>query len=123
MISNCRSAMALRHAVQNLIENTVKYGLNGPRWIGVTAEASADRRVVRIHVRDRGPGISSEERRHIFDAFYRGRQAIAEQIRGTGLGLNLVKSDRGGSRGRASVSSAEGQGAQFTIELPVKRSA
>jgi signal transduction histidine kinase len=110
--------LALRHAVQNLIENAVKYGLNGQRWIGISAEASEDGRAVRIHVRDRGPGIPKNEQAQIFDAFYRGKRATADQIRGTGLGLNLVKKIAEAHGGRVLLHSAEGQGAQFTIELP-----
>ncbi len=68
---------------------------------------------VRIHVRDNGPGLTPEERRHLFDPFYSARQA------GRGLGLGLSKAWRIVSNygGRIEVESQPGCGATFTIVL------
>lgn len=107
---------ALRHALQNLIENAAKYALNGNKRIDVRAEAA--NRVVRIHVRDHGPGIPAEEQARIFEPFYRGRRAVSDQIRGTGLGLHLVKRIAEAHGGRVLLKSTEGEGAEFTLELP-----
>jgi len=74
----------------------------------------ADERSVRIRVIDDGPGMTPEERRHVFDPFYSARQA------GRGLGLGLSKAWRivQNHGGRIEVESQPGQGAVFTITLP-----
>jgi signal transduction histidine kinase len=71
---------------------------------------------VRISIRDSGPGIRPEERRHLFDPFYSARQA------GRGLGLGLSKAWRivANHGGRIEVQSEPGQGATFIISLPVR---
>ena len=56
-----------------------------------SAEASAGGEEVRISVEDKGLGISSQELPHVFDPFFRGKQATSRQIRGTGLGLSLAR--------------------------------
>jgi signal transduction histidine kinase len=110
---------ALRRAVQNLVTNALKHASDG-RWIGVTARTGGDhgRAEVVIAVSDRGRGIPAHELPHIFDAFYRGRHAIDQQVRGNGLGLNLVKRIVEAHGGRVSVRSASGEGSTFTITLP-----
>jgi hypothetical protein len=74
-------------------------------------------RHVTIRVRDDGPGITPEQRRHIFDPFYSARQA------GRGLGLGLSKCWRivTNHGGRIEVASQPGHGAAFTITLPVRQ--
>jgi len=111
-------AAALRSAVQNLIANAVKYG-GGDRWVGITADQSADlRREVRITISDHGPGIPAEEIPHIFDPFYRGADAVSRQVHGNGLGLSLVRRIVAAHGGRVTVSSRAGAGSAFTIVLP-----
>jgi len=85
--------LALTHALENLIDNAAKHGGNPEPWIGVFARDIEDRgkRFVEISVIDHGLGIPREEQRSIFEPFYRGRRAMEDQIRGTGLGLDLVK--------------------------------
>src|SRR5690606_30293890 len=82
-------ATALRSAIQNLISNAIKYG-GEARWVRVTASSQGPH-TVRIAVEDRGPGIPAADRKHIFEPFYRGRDAVARQIHGSGLGLHLVR--------------------------------
>ena len=55
----------------------------------------------------------------MFEPFYRGRDAIDRQIRGSGLGLSLVKLTVEAIGGRVSVQSAPGQGSTFTLRLPI----
>jgi signal transduction histidine kinase len=85
--------LALRQVMQNLLENAAKYGINGDPWIGVSAGSivGTGGPFVEIRVRDHGQGISENERKYIFDAFFSGERAVQDQIHGTGLGLNLVK--------------------------------
>lgn len=112
-------AAALRQAVINLIGNAAKYGFSGA-WIGVKASATADG-FVEITVADHGPGIPPADLRHIFDAFYRGKRAVADQIHGTGLGLNLVKRIAEAHEGTVAVRSETGQGTEFTLRIPIAR--
>ncbi|MGH9675431.1 MAG: sensor histidine kinase [Bryobacteraceae bacterium] len=113
-------AMALRHALQNLIANALKYGSNGEHWIGLTAALARDRKgpVVEIRVADRGPGIPAEEQRRVFDPFFRGKRAVSDQVHGTGLGLNLVKKIVEAHGGTVTVSSEPMKGAEFVLRIP-----
>lgn len=110
---------ALRRAVQNLVTNAAKHAADG-RWVGVTAQAGPDEASpeVIITVTDRGRGIPAAELPHVFDAFYRGRYAVDQQVRGNGLGLNLVKRIIEAHGGRVTVQSEPMSGAVFTIRLP-----
>lgn len=115
---------ALGRVIQNLIGNAIKYG-GSDGWIGVkarraTGEPSAE---IEIRVEDRGKGIRSSDLPHIFEPFYRGSEAIAAQIPGSGLGLSLVSHIVKAHGGRVSVENLEhkdgGRGAAFTVYLPV----
>jgi signal transduction histidine kinase len=112
---------ALRHALQNLLNNAAKYGAEG-HWIGVSAAMAAGPRqqpLVEIRVADRGAGIPADERSQIFDPFYRGRRAIDDQVHGTGLGLALVKRIVEAHGGTIGVEPGPDQrGAEFTVRIP-----
>jgi signal transduction histidine kinase len=111
---------ALRHALQNLINNAVKYGSGGAKWIGIFAREVPDGkgRAIEIQVADHGPGIPPEEQKHVFDAFFRGEKAVRDQVHGTGLGLNLVKKIVEAHGGTVSVHSEPGSGTTFNIRIP-----
>ena len=81
----------------------------------IELELFADRDEIAIAIRDTGPGITTQERRHIFDPFYSARQA------GRGLGLGLSKAWRivTSHGGRIDVESEPGHGATFTVRLPL----
>jgi signal transduction histidine kinase len=106
---------ALKQSIQNLVNNALKYS-NGSRWIRISARQERGR--VSISVEDKGFGIEPRERRQIFEPFYRGRQAVAEQIHGNGLGLSLVKQIIQAHGGEIRVKSENGKGSRFTIEIP-----
>ena len=110
---------ALRRALQNLIQNSARHAAVG-RWIGVSAEATKAGRAeaVRLTVRDRGPGIPSGEESRIFQAFYRGRQALAAGVSGSGLGLSLVQRIMDAHGGTVEVVSTPGAGSAFSLVLP-----
>jgi two-component system, OmpR family, sensor histidine kinase SenX3 len=104
---------ALKMAVKNLVLNAVKYGQGGP--VRVSASGGAD---VAIAVEDDGPGIPEEERRRIFEPFYRGRHAQDLGIEGSGIGLNIVKQVVKSHGGRVRVGNGDGKGARFVLQLP-----
>jgi signal transduction histidine kinase len=111
---------ALKSALQNLISNAVKYG-GDARWLRVSAtldEGVGTQQRVIFAVEDRGMGIGAEDRKHIFEAFYRGRDAVSQQIQGSGLGLNLVQRIAEAHGGTVGVASEPGKGSTFTLSLP-----
>jgi len=100
---------ALSRAVDNLIENAVKWS---PEGEGVTVTV-ADRTVT---VRDHGPGIDEEDLRRIFDRFY--RSSSARSMQGSGLGLSIVKQVVEAHGGTVFASNAPDGGAVVGFELP-----
>jgi signal transduction histidine kinase len=109
---------ALTRALRNLVENAVKYGGNQPR---VTVKAMpGPAGFVQVQVEDHGLGIPRSEMHHLFKPFYRGREALAQQIGGNGLGLALVRSILRAHGGDCTVKSEPGQGSTFTVLLPAR---
>jgi signal transduction histidine kinase len=108
---------ALSQCLQNLINNALKYGKK-EKWVGIRARFDTAANEIEISVSDRGIGISPADMPHIFEPFYRGSSVIAEQVRGTGLGLALAKSIAEAMKGRLTVVSTLGKGSVFTLRLP-----
>ena len=106
----------LRQVVQNLVDNAVKYS---PAGGDVRVAASADNGLVRVDVRDQGPGIPLEDQRLIFEKFGRSG-ATGPGKPGTGLGLFIAHSIAEAHGGSLEVESAPGAGATFTLALPVE---
>jgi signal transduction histidine kinase len=88
--------------------------------MGIRAAAATDANgpAVAIHVADRGPGIPTDEQKHVFDPFFRGRRAVQDQVHGTGLGLSLVKKIVEAHGGTVAVHSGPGKGTEFVLRLP-----
>lgn len=108
---------ALRRALQNLIENAAKHGGWEPQIEVRARKGEQDR--VEISVADHGPGIRREDLPHLFEPFYRGKEAM-EGIPGSGLGLSIVRHIAEAHRGRVTAASGgPGQGSTFTISLPM----
>lgn len=106
---------ALSRALWNLLENAVKYSAPPARvWV----ETSARDGVLAIRVRDEGTGIPGGEQAQIFNKFYRGSEAKARGVRGTGLGLAMVRHIVEGHGGEIRVESEPGRGSTFTLILP-----
>jgi signal transduction histidine kinase len=103
----------LRQLVDNLISNAIKYSDAGGE---VAVEAEAEDGHVTVRVRDRGPGILPEHHDHIFEKF--GRAAGSAKP-GTGLGLFLSRSFAEAHGGSLAVESRPGEGAIFTLTLPL----
>jgi signal transduction histidine kinase len=111
-------AASLARAVQNLIANAIRHGAAG-KWVAI--RASADGRGVVISVEDRGPGIAARDLPHLFEPFYRGRGA--DRVRGSGLGLTIVKQIAAAHGGSVAVDRRREGGAVFTLRLPVRTAA
>ena len=105
----------MRQMLDKLIDNAVKYTPNGGK-ITITTETE-DQQVI-LQVRDTGKGIPSIDLPYIFDKFYRGSN-VAHEVPGTGLGLAIVKSIVDNHQGRIWVNSTAGNGAVFTVVLPL----
>jgi signal transduction histidine kinase len=110
-------AEALSSAIQNLIQNAVKY-CNGERRINVATFLQNGN--VAIEVADHGIGVSTAELKKIFEPFYRAKDVVDAQIHGNGLGLSLIKEIVEAHGGSIMAESEKGKGSKFTINLPVK---
>ncbi|HST23844.1 MAG TPA: HAMP domain-containing sensor histidine kinase [Blastocatellia bacterium] len=110
---------ALSRSIQNLLNNAMKYS-GESLLIKIKAERVATGRgdEAQITIEDRGLGITPAELPHVFEPFFRGRAVVDAQIRGSGLGLSLVKHIIEAHGGRVTVKSAERLGSAFTIHLP-----
>jgi len=108
----------LRTAISNVLDNAVKYSAG--REINVTVEvAIPDEKNVQVRVRDSGVGIPPDELKRIFKRFYRVPGRTLSQIKGTGLGLFIVRSIAKAHGGRVfAESGGEARGTTITIELP-----
>ncbi len=106
---------------ENLVENALKYAASGKRVdIGLSVGEGPDgNREARIAVRDRGPGIAPEHLPRLTERFYRVDVSESRAQGGTGLGLALVKHILNRHGGRLTIESTPGQGATFTVHLPI----
>lgn len=109
----------LTDAVENLLDNALKYSPPGTR-VTVIVQTAGDG--VQLVVGDQGIGIEPHDLPHIFDRFYRGRHGDQHSVKGTGLGLALVKAAAEAHGGSVAVTSQSGQGSRFTLHLPIKES-
>jgi signal transduction histidine kinase len=110
----------LRQLLNNLIDNALKFTpASGEVFVSLTREEQ-NRRAV-LQVRDTGFGISPEELPHLFQRFYRGDHSRRRDLetRGTGLGLCICRSVVVAHGGTIHVESTPGDGATFTITLPL----
>ncbi|MEQ1886104.1 MAG: HAMP domain-containing sensor histidine kinase [Bryobacteraceae bacterium] len=113
-------AEEVRAAISNLIDNAVKYAGTNPK-VRVETE-TVDDKFVRVRVQDNGPGIPEAERKQIFKRFYRVPGPLATRIKGTGLGLFIVRSVAKRHGGKAWVESdGPGTGSTFVLQLPIAR--
>ena len=111
----------LTRIFENLVENALKYGASG-KAVDVTfaeVQASDGSPEVLVAVRDYGPGIPAAHLPRLTERFYRVDVTQSRQEGGTGLGLSLVKHILNRHRGRLTIESVAGQGATFTVRLPL----
>ena len=109
---------SLSQVLANLLDNAVKYSGDSRK---VLVRLSVDDAHAVIRVCDSGIGIRKEERDRIFDRFYRCGDELTRTVRGTGLGLSLVKEIVEAHKGSVQVESEPGKGSIFSIRLPLKQ--
>ena len=107
-------AVQVERALVNLIENALEYS---PAQEPVRLQVLSHGTHGLVRVIDHGPGVASDEAERIFEPFHRGRSAGS--VRGAGLGLAIARGFAEASGGRVWVESRGGQGATFTLELPL----
>jgi signal transduction histidine kinase len=109
---------AIAQAVMNLLDNAVKYSEHSANKEVIVRLGRRDGHV-RLSVTDHGVGIPREEQKKIFEKFYRVSTGLVHDVKGSGLGLALVKHIVEAHHGAVSVESEPGAGSTFTISLPV----
>ncbi len=103
------------HIITNLVSNAVKYS---PENSVVTITTYADPAKVQLTVKDQGIGISKEDQQHLFERFFRASNT--GNIKGTGLGLHIIKRYVELLGGTIAVKSQLNEGAEFMITLPTE---
>ena len=112
-------AEKLRVIVDNLVSNAIKFSPDGAR---IVVAARLRGGALELDVVDEGPGIPPGERARVFDPFYQGRQLGAGPVRGTGIGLSVVKEYVFAHGGSVEVRDSQ-QGAHLRVRLPLERTA
>jgi signal transduction histidine kinase len=105
----------VQHILTNLLSNAFKFTKSGEIYIAVDEEP----RHIRVSVADTGIGIPKEEQEKVFDKFF--RSTAAKKIKGTGLGLNIVKDLVELQGGRITVAARNGGGTIFSFTLPKRK--
>jgi two-component system phosphate regulon sensor histidine kinase PhoR len=109
---------ALQLLLFNLLDNALKYAGDSDKIIVRVRAAS---RALMLSVEDHGPGIPADDRKRIFERFYRGKEAGANGARGSGIGLALVAHIAEAHGGEVNVSDATPHGAIFTVTIPIRK--
>ena len=117
-VSIDREAMA--QAISNLVDNAIKYSGN-VKQLSIKMETRGSD--MAIEIADRGIGIPGAEQAKVFEKFYRVGNGLVHDVKGSGLGLSLVKHIVEAHKGTISVESDVGTGSRFTILLPLARKA
>jgi signal transduction histidine kinase len=107
---------AFSQAITNLIDNAIKYSGESRK---VSVRAAVEGKAAAIAVRDCGIGIRKEDLQRLFERFYRAGDELTRAVKGSGLGLTLVKEIVEAHRGTIEVESEPGRGSVFTIRLPL----
>ncbi len=107
---------AIAQAITNLIDNAIKYSGEAKNII---VRAFAENHYLVITVKDFGIGIRKGETDKVFERFYRGGDELTRKVKGSGLGLTLVKQIVEVHHGTVNVESEQGHGSTFSVTLPL----
>lgn len=102
----------------NLISNAVNY-TGDDKTVYISLKFAVEENRIKFAVRDTGKGIAEDELAHIWDRYYRSKDTHTRPIKGTGLGLNIVKAILLGHSFNFGVTSKEGYGSTFFVDFPV----
>ncbi|WP_175718614.1 hybrid sensor histidine kinase/response regulator AtsR [Burkholderia anthina] len=108
----------LRQVLSNLIENSVKYTLDGSVRVSIALADAPAGRQLKLAVRDTGAGIAKQHLPKIFEPFYRANDAVGLHVDGIGMGLAVVREIVTTLRGHVDVRSVVGEGSEFVVTLP-----
>ncbi len=108
--------VALTQALSNLLDNAIRYSGASKR---IEVRASADGTHLTLAVTDQGVGIPVDEQGKVFDRFFRGGSPLTRSVKGSGLGLTLVKEIVEAHGGTVHLQSEVGRGSTFSIRLPL----
>ncbi len=109
----------LREAVHNLVSNALKFSPRGER---VDVQVGREEEAVTISVTDNGPGLRTENRGQLFEAFQTGSADPTGREESTGIGLYIVEQITQKHGGRVEIESEQGKGSTFKLLLPVASS-
>lgn len=101
--------------IDNLLANAVKFS---PAGASITLAAERQRQSARLYVADQGPGVAAAERETIFEAFYKSERQATSAVRGSGIGLSVVRECVQAHGGRVFVDDAHQGGALFCVDVP-----
>jgi signal transduction histidine kinase len=107
---------AMEQAISNLLDNAIKYSRD-VKQLSITTERRGSK--LSIEIADQGIGIPRAEQAKVFEKFYRVGNGLVHDVKGSGLGLSLVKHIVEAHNGTISVESEVGKGSRFTILLPL----
>ena len=110
-------ARLIVQVIINIVDNAIKYT---PKGSHIEIEMKKEGSWAVISIADDGPGISDENKKHVFDMFFSGSKKIADSRRSLGLGLALCKSIVNSHGGEIRVEDREPHGTVFTFTLPVE---
>ena len=108
---------AVAQSLSNLLDNAVKYSRDNKDVI-VRLRREGD--FIVISVKDHGIGIPRDEQAKIFDRFHRVSTGLIHDVKGSGLGLSIVRHIVEAHRGKVTVESRQGEGSTFSIHLPIE---
>lgn len=116
-LSLCIDPLRINQVLTNFIDNAIKYTKDGV----IEVEVAQDNDLIRVSVKDQGPGIPKAEQKKLFIAFTRGSSAETTQSSGLGLGLSVCKGIINLHGGTIGVFSDEKKGSVFYFELPLNQ--
>jgi signal transduction histidine kinase len=106
----------IRRVLSNLVENAIKYS---PPDTEITVHSREETNWIKVSVADHGIGIAAEDKERVFNKFFRCENESSKNVKGTGLGLYLVKYFTELHHGAVQLESELGRGSIFTVMLPV----